>query len=378
MTGPAGPADLTGVYISFPFCRQKCTYCNFSSGVFSGDLIPPYMEALRAEIEAAEFPSRADTLYLGGGTPSLLEIPQLANVLAALPAVNWREATIEASPTTVTREKAAGWAELGINRVSLGVQSFVPREAAATGRKHTPEVVAEEISLLQGEGIENVNVDLIAGLPHQTKRSWGASLDWVSRLQPPHVSVYMLEVDDESLLGEELRRGGGRYSADDAPGDEETADFYSAAVDRLEHMSILRYEISNFAKPGYESAHNLKYWNMETYLGFGSDAHSFDGKKRWANASSPVEYVERCRRGAGPKVHISQVDENRRTEDRLMTGLRQMAGIRFSPNEFTAYERQLEAMAANGWLELTRDDTWRLTPVGVMFSNEVFQQFLRD
>ena len=383
MIGPTRPADfaranLTGVYISFPFCQQKCTYCNFSSGVFPRDLVPAYVDTLIAEIEAAGFPSEPDTLYLGGGTPSLLEIPQLANVLAALPAVNWREATIEASPTTVTREKAAGWATLGINRVSLGVQSFVTREAAATGRKHTPEVVAEEISLLQQEGIENVNIDLIAGLPHQTKRGWRSSLDWVSRLQPPHVSVYMLEVDDESRLGEELRRGGKRYAADDVPSDEEIADFYSAAVDRLEHMSILRYEISNFAKPGYESAHNLKYWNMETYLGFGSDAHSFDGKKRWANASSPVEYVERRRGGGSARIQVSEVDENRRIEDRLMTGLRQMAGIRFSPNEFAAYERQLEAMAANGWLELTRDNTWRLTPAGVMFSNEVFQQFLRD
>ncbi len=368
---------MTGVYISFPFCRQKCTYCNFSSGVFPQDLVPAYVATLIAEIEAAEFPAEPDTLYLGGGTPSLLEVPQLADVLAALPAADWREATIEASPTTVTRERAAGWAELGINRVSLGVQSFVPREAAATGRKHTPEIVAEEISLLRREGIENLNVDLIAGLPHQTKQSWQSSLDWVSRLQPPHVSVYMLEVDDESLLGEELRRGGKRYAAQDVPTDEETADFYSAAVDRLEQMSILRYEISNFAKTGYESAHNLKYWNMETYLGFGSDAHSFDGKKRWSNASSPVEYVECCRNRAGPRVRTSQVDANRWTEDRLMTGLRQMAGIRFFPDELAAYEPQLAAMAANGWLELTGDTTWRLTSTGVMFSNEVFQQFLR-
>ena len=383
MTGPGRPADstganLTGVYISFPFCQQKCTYCNFSSGVFPRDLVPAYLDTLIAEIEAAEFLSEPDTLYLGGGTPSLLEIPQLAKILAALPAVNWREATLEASPTTVTQERAAGWARLGINRVSLGVQSFVPTEAAATGRKHTPEVVAEEISLLKREGIENVNIDLIAGLPHQTKRSWQTSLDWVSRLQSLHVSVYMLEVDDQSLLGEELRRGGKRYAADDVPSDEETADFYSAAVDRLARMSIFRYEISNFAKPGYESAHNLKYWNMEAYLGFGSDAHSFDGKKRWANASSPAEYVKRFWDQGSARVQVSQIDGNRRVEDRLMTGLRQMSGIRFSPNEFAAYERQLEAMAANGWLELTRDNTWRLTPAGVMFSNEVFQQFLRD
>ena len=368
---------MTGVYISFPFCRQKCTYCNFSSGVFPRDLAPAYVDALVAEIEAAEFPSQPDTLYLGGGTPSLLEIPQLGTVLAALPAVHWREATIEASPTTVTQQKAAGWARLGINRVSLGVQSFVPREAAATGRKHTPEAVAEEISLLKQEGIENVNIDLIAGLPHQTKQSWRSSLDWISRLQPPHVSVYMLEVDDESLLGEELRRGGKRYSAGDVPSDEETADFYSAAADGLEQMSIFRYEISNFAKPGHESAHNLKYWNMETYLGFGSDAHSFDGEKRWANTSSPVEYVERCRGGGSARVQVSHVDEHRKIEDRLMTGLRQMAGVRFSANELAAYERQLGAMAASGWLEPAGDNTWRLTPTGVMFSNEVFQQFLR-
>ena len=374
---------MPGIYISFPFCRQKCTYCNFASGVFSERLMYDYLEALQTEIRAAEIPPEADTLYLGGGTPSLLDVSQLGRLLDAIgerTPVNhtWTEATIEASPGSVTPEKAAGWARLGINRVSLGVQSFVPEVAAASGRKHTPDDVAREIQILAAEGVSNINVDLIAGLARQTRQSWGTSLNWVERLQPPHVSLYMLEVDDDSHLGAELRKGGSRYGAGLVPSDDEIGDFYLQGVERLQQMNISRYEISNFARPGSESRHNLKYWNMEPYWGFGADAHSFDGKRRWGNLTAPAEYVAAWKAGSSVRAEVEPVDADRWTQDRFITGLRQMVGIQLSNAELEQFRVPLLKLQESGWLTNIDEGWLRLTPDGVMFSNEVFREFLAD
>jgi oxygen-independent coproporphyrinogen-3 oxidase len=367
---------VTGIYISFPFCAQKCTYCNFASDVFPRDLIGPYVESLRAEIQAAEFPGEPDTLYLGGGTPSLLDRPELAAILEVLASRQWREATIEAAPGTITPEKAAAWASLGINRVSLGVQSFVPKVARAAGRRHTPEQVTAEIELLAREGISNFNVDLISGLAHETASTWGESLDWLIRLDPPHVSVYMLEVDDESRLGEELRAGGRRYGADFVPAEDDIAGFYLRAVEQLHEMAVRQYEISNFARAGCESAHNLKYWNMQPYVGFGADAHSFDGERRWSNVQSPAEYVERTRAGGSVRCSVEVVDSTRRLQEKYFTGLRQMAGIEPSEAEIGAFRPAIDHLTRQGWLAWTPGGRLRLTPEGVMFSNEVFEQFI--
>ena len=370
----------SGIYISFPFCRQKCTYCNFTSGVFSQQLMEDYLEALQSEIGAAEIPHDADTLYLGGGTPSLLDVSRLERLLTSVGdfsrAGSWAEATIEASPGSVTAEKAAAWAELGINRVSLGVQSFVPKEAAAAGRKHTPEDVAREMQLLRANGISNINVDLIAGLARQTPAGWAQSLDWVERLEPPHVSLYMLEVDDESRLGSELRNGGSRYGAGLVPSDDEIGDFYLSGVERLRQMNIARYEISNFARPGLESLHNLKYWNMEPYWGFGADAHSFDGDRRWGNLSSPADYVAAWKEGSSVRAAVETVDYDRWTEDRFITGLRQMTGVHASEDELARFGGRLATLEGRGWISRTEQGRLHLTPDGVMFSNEVFQEFL--
>lgn len=367
---------MTGIYISFPFCLQKCTYCNFSSGVFPRDLVGPYVEALQAEMESAEFPGEPDTLYLGGGTPSLLDTVQLSRILGSLPRVRWSEATIEAAPGTITPEKAEAWARCGIHRVSLGVQSFVPREAAAASRKHTPEQVAAEIALLRSNGIAAINIDLIAGLAYQTESGWKTSLDWVDRLQPEHVSVYMLEVDDESRLGEELRSGGARYGAQAVPSEDEIAGFYEMAVERLRAMSILRYEISNFSRPGFESRHNLKYWNMEPYLGFGADAHSFDGERRWWNVPAPGEYIERVFGGVSARERTETIDDARRFQERFLTGLRQSRGLQATAAEFELLRGPLQRLTACGWLEQGGHGHVRLTPEGVLFSNTVFQELL--
>src|SRR5580658_5079947 len=281
---------MPGVYLSYPFCAQKCTYCNFASGVFPRELESQYVAAIRAELHGTEWPWTPETIYLGGGTPSQMDAGALATLLAEIPGREWAEATMEAAPGSLTREKVEAWRDAGINRVSLGVQSFIAKELSRTGRKHTAETVLDDIAMLRDAGIANINLDLIAGLPFQTRESWNESLDWIERIGAPHVSVYMLEVDDDSNLGREVLVLGSRYGAGAVPCEDDIADFYEIAVERLARIGINRYEISNFARMGFESRHNLKYWRREPYLGFGADAHSFDGESRWQNPESPAGY----------------------------------------------------------------------------------------
>ena len=360
-----------GVYISFPFCRQKCTYCNFASGVFSDDLRGRYLTALESEIGDI----RADTVYLGGGTPSLLASAELARLLGGISG-DWREATIEAAPGDVSPETARGWAQLGIDRVSLGVQSFDPRVAARAARKHTPETVAREVELLRGVGISRINVDLIAGLAGQTETTWRASLDWVERLDVEHVSVYMLEVDDESRLGEELRAGGKRYGAGSVPTEDQIADFYELAVERFASMGIERYEISNFARPGAESLHNLKYWTMQSYVGFGADAHSFDRERRWSNVRTAAEYVGRSDQGKSLRASSEAIDEEQRLQDLVLTGLRTADGVRLPLSAVPKLEPSLASLAARGWIERPKPEHVRLTPTGLMFANTAIEELV--
>jgi oxygen-independent coproporphyrinogen III oxidase len=358
---------VAGVYISFPFCAQKCTFCNFASGVFPRPLQDEYQRVLVAEIERHIFQWRPETVYLGGGTPSSMDLPALEAVLAAVPGRPWREATLEASPGTITAERARAWHACGINRVSLGVQSFVREEIAATGRKHTGETVVSDLKTLHEAGIKNFNIDLIAGLAGQTAASWRESLGWIERLEPPHVSVYMLEIDEDSRLGREKLLGGVRYGAGRIPEDAEIADMYEFAVERLESLGIRRYEISNFARPGFESIHNLKYWRLEPYIGFGADAHSFDGTVRWQNVESPSEYVARAPRLEPVPANLA--------EEKFFVGLRLAEGIRPSPEEWRTFDAPIRRFVEEGLLE-ARGGTLRLSNQGVLLSNEVFQEFL--
>ena len=352
-----------GVYISWPFCAQKCTYCNFASGVFSRELEHQYLDALIREMEGAVWAEGPDTVYLGGGTPSRIAPADLARILDAIPGRPWREATIEAAPGSFDAE-AARWREMGINRVSLGVQSFDSAELARTGRRHNAEMVARDVETLRRAGIVNFNIDLIAGLPGQTTKSWSASLDWIERLEAPHVSTYMLEVDEDSRLGREVLFHGIRYGAADVPTDDEIAAMYETAVERLAALGLARYEISNFARPGCESLHNLKYWRLEPYIGFGADAHSFDGQWRWQNVESVEEYVKRER------PEESRVRANL-SEERFFVGLRLMEGIQPEAGHDEAVSRFL----GEGLIERS-GSRLRLTNRGVMLSNEVFQEFI--
>src|ERR1700687_4947070 len=281
-----------GIYVQVPFCQTKCTYCNFHTGVVASSRFAPYAEALCGEIRehrafythaGVALPeslddAMADTVYVGGGTPSLLDPAHLQNILDAIRttfASDFTEATLEADPETIEAGKAAVWVRAGINRVSFGLQSFSDKELVAAGRMHRRADIYRAVPILRAAGIRNISFDLIAGLPYQTKESWRQSLDVLAGLAPEHVSVYLLEIDEGRRLGKAVLQGGGEYSAGAVPSEDEMADYYETAQEILREAGYHHYEISNWAKPGFESRHNLKYWRREAYLGFGEGEHSF-------------------------------------------------------------------------------------------------------
>jgi oxygen-independent coproporphyrinogen-3 oxidase len=296
-----------GLYISIPFCRSKCVYCNFASGVYPKSEHARYVDRLTEDLEAVgawaarmgvALPRRVDSVYLGGGTPTLLAPELLARLFAAVRAEfdlePDAEITVECAPGQLADEMLDALVEAGVNRVSLGVQSFIDREAAASGRLHSRVAVEEDLRRLRGAGIANLNVDLIAGLAGQTFASWEESLAALIGSGVPHASVYMLEVDEDSRLGREVLAGGARYHAKLVPTDDAIARMYSMAIERLGAEGLVQYEISNFCRPGFTSRHNLRYWRRRPYLGLGLDASSM---LRVARDSQDAEKLDAERSG---------------------------------------------------------------------------------
>jgi oxygen-independent coproporphyrinogen-3 oxidase len=352
-----------GLYISVPFCRTKCSYCNFASDVFSRAAYENYVTRLLEDIAnsrqlASELGcalgSPVDSVYLGGGTPSILDAPQLLRIFGAVrdrfTVAPDAEITVECAPGTLTPALIETLLQCGVNRVSLGVQSFVDQEAQSVGRLHKRSTVLEEIGRLREAGLDNINIDLIAGLPHQTAESWAFSVSETIAAGVPHVSVYMLEIDEDSRLGRELIAGGARYHAHFVPDDDATADFYQQACQTLASAGIAQYEISNFARVGLrkselqnnESRHNLKYWTRQPYLGFGVDAHSMLEPIPLMNgrASSPVR-VGTAALGCPTDCSSAAAGGRRNSEfataiDRIKTGRHQ--AMRFAtPDSLDAY-----------------------------------------
>jgi oxygen-independent coproporphyrinogen-3 oxidase len=385
-----------GLYISVPFCRTKCSYCNFASDVFSRAVYERYVDRVCEDIQhapqvAAEMGGQmeraVDSIYLGGGTPTVLEAAQLERIFGTVrrqfEVSSKTEVTVECAPATLTPAVLASLVRCGVNRVSLGVQSFVDQEAAAVGRLHKRATVLEDVAQLRTAGITNINIDLIAGLPHQTAESWEFSLAETIATGAPHVSVYMLEVDEDSRLGRELLAGGTRYHAHFVPDEEAMADFYVTACERLESAGIAQYEISNLARDGFESKHNLKYWTRQPYFGFGVDAHSmlvsagtdFDAV-RFALADSLEQYMS----GAG--LQRTAVSHREALEESFFLGLRLNRGVnlreltaKFGEEATENARTAIAEFVEDGLVEL-RGDFVCLTSRGRLLSNEVFERFI--
>src|SRR5215470_5367887 len=389
-----------GIYISVPFCRSKCTYCNFASGVFSAGQMGRYVERLIEDMRdirdyvaqlGAEIPEMVDSIYLGGGTPSLLPPDELKKLFFTIGqefnVLPKAEITVECAPGTLTDQIVQTLAMCGVNRVSLGVQSFVDQEAASVARLHTREKTLSDIERLRKAGISNINVDLIAGLPHQTRESWTYSLEQAISSGVPHVSVYMLEVDEDSRLGRELIAGGTKYHAHFVPDDDLTAEFYETACARLNAAGIEQYEISNFARTGFESRHNLKYWTRQPYLGFGVDAHSMlhanerlQGRGieciRLASTDNYDEFF------AGADWQSSQVTHEQALEENFFLGLRLNHGVdlhqlqeRYARTGKYNYaiDKLIEEKLLNRSASILK-----LTDRGRLLSNEIFEKFIAD
>jgi putative oxygen-independent coproporphyrinogen III oxidase len=409
-----------GVYISVPFCRTKCSYCNFASDVFSKSAYENYVGRvvddiaasgeLAAKMECA-IDESVDSIYLGGGTPSLLDGPQLARIFDAVRSefrvISDAEVTVECAPGTITPAVIQTLQQCGVNRVSLGVQSFVDQESQSVGRMHKRATVLEDIARLRDAGISNISIDLIAGLPHQTAESWEFSVSETIATGVPHASVYMLEVDEDSRLGRELIAGGARYHAHFVPDEDATADFYQHACEMFASAGIQQYEISNFARSATrpastESRHNLKYWTRQPYIGFGVDAHSMlegtnskdaiqiEGRLavRFATPDSLDAYMNRA-------PHTSTlVTPGMAIEEEFFLGLRLNRGIDLADEKFkdgqdfkrggnashevlSPWESAIQQCVSDGLLE--RGGTViRLTARGRLLSNEVFARFLAD
>jgi oxygen-independent coproporphyrinogen III oxidase len=385
-----------GVYISVPFCRTKCSYCNFASDVFSRAVFERYVDRVCADIEnaprvAAEMSGQmeraVDSIYVGGGTPTVLEAAQLQRIFGAVRAEFEvqpnAEITVECAPGTLTPAMVESLMCCGVNRVSLGVQSFVDEEAAAVGRLHKRSTVLEDITRLWAAGIGNINIDLIAGLPHQTSESWEFSLAETIAAGVQHLSVYMLEVDEDSRLGRELLAGGTRYHAHFVPNEEAISDFYLAAGERLSSAGIVQYEISNFAYPGFESRHNLKYWTRLPYFGFGVDAHSMlvsaapdIDAVRFAAADSLEQYM------SGSPLLRTAVSHQAALEESFFLGLRLTRGVSLRELAGKFGEEALESARSavsefvEGGLMQRLGDCVCLTSRGRLLSNEVFERFI--
>lgn len=391
-----------GLYISVPFCKSKCSYCNFASGVFPRAQMQAYMDRICRDLDEAEelarvaggqFERAVDSIYLGGGTPSLLSAGQLKQIFQAVQknfdVQKDAEVTVECAPGTLGDEVLGTLLETGANRISLGVQSFVDEEARAVGRLHTRADALADIRRLHAAGIENINLDLIAGLPHQTRASWQISLDEVIASEVPHASVYMLEVDEDSRLGRELLAGGSRYHAHFVPDEELTVELYAEACERLNSASVQQYEISNFSRAGKESRHNLKYWTRQPYLGFGVDAHSMLRSSsqqhdaiRFAMPESLEEFSQRQHLGEG--VRGTPVSEREAWEETFFLGLRLNAGV-----DLTSVEKRFGAPMAQEALAIAKElqgdglasldhEKLQLTDKGRLLSNEVFARFIGE
>jgi len=398
-------SDSLGLYISIPFCRSKCTYCNFASGVYPASEHSRYVDLIVEEMRQAgdwagrlglELPRTVDTIYLGGGTPSLLEPELIARLFAAIRVEFEVEAdaeiTVECAPGQLSDETLHALIGAGTNRVSLGVQSFVDREAKTSGRLHSRAKVLDDLRRLRGAGVENLNLDLIAGLAGQTIASWEESLSVLMDCETPHASIYMLEVDEDSRLGREMLAGGARYFAELVPSDDSIARMYEIALERLDGGGLRQYEISNFAMSGFESRHNLRYWKRKPYLGLGLDASSMlraearDGDERGprhvlrsTNTDSLNEYLS----GACAR-ETAWLSPERQHEEAWFLGLRMNAGVkpRELRNEFgvSVVERALESAArlADSGLLMWEGETIRLTDQGRLISNDVFLEFVES
>ena len=370
-----------GLYLHIPFCEAICNYCNFNRGLLDAGLKRRYLDALSLEIASCEDAGRVDSVFFGGGTPSVLAPAEVSGLIAQCrssfdvdPAA---EITLEMNPETASRERLDGYRAAGVTRLSLGVQSFRDEELRRLGRRHTADRAIEAFGLARTAGFDDISIDLMAWLPAQTVPHWIESVETLVDLGPDHASLYLLELYPNAPLKEEMARGGWSQAPDDT-----AAEMYHAGLDRLGAAGYRQYEISNVARPGRRSRHNLKYWSDGAWVGFGCGAHSTRDGRRWHNVSEIGRYIDRLSGGTSPVASCRTLSAEERLTDALFLGLRLSDGI-----DLSAVERRYDVNVWARWgCELApfvedevlarEGNRLRLTRDGMLLANEVMRVFV--
>jgi oxygen-independent coproporphyrinogen-3 oxidase len=372
-----------GVYIHIPFCRSRCSYCDFATGLYESELADCYVTAVATEITQSTHTHRAvDTIYFGGGTPSLLSTAQVERLLETVsrhfkidPST---EITMEMNPGTVTVAGLRELRRLGINRASFGAQTFDDRELAKLGRSHNTADTLQTFQALRDAGFDNVSFDLIAGLPGQSLSRWNRNVARALELRPEHLSFYLLEVHSGTPLAEHIKRG-----IQPAPDEDLAAVMYESMMEQALAAGYEHYEISNLCRSGFQSHHNTKYWTGDAYFGFGCSAHSFDGEtQRWANLRDVNQYVSAIECGGSPVSEQRELTSDDTRAEAVFLGMRLMSGVDtkqyqrlFGVDLREEFGDDIARFQEAGLVELD-GDMMRLTRAGALLSNEVFAAFI--
>ena len=388
-----------GIYIHVPFCERKCTYCNFNTTDFSELLAERYINAVCHEIEhwGESFTQslgnrlEIDTIYLGGGTPSIVEARYLTMLIdscrSAFDVNEESEVTIEINPATFSKTKPLDWLRAGINRASVGVQSFIDHELVTLSRTHDADDARKTLALLRDVGFENISLDLIAGLPEQDLAGWEFNLREAMAIAPEHMSLYMLDLKEGTQLYSQLKRGARPQLDDDL-----TAKMYRMMIELTASAGYEHYEISNFARlkserspnkvSSFRSKHNMKYWSGTPFLGVGCGAHSYDGTSRWFNVLKSDTYIEQVSKNGTALAERTELTEEDRASEALFMGLRLKEGVslasfqsEYGVNVLERYAKDLPRLAEAGLIEVG-GGRLALTPAGRLLSNEVFVSFV--
>jgi oxygen-independent coproporphyrinogen-3 oxidase len=371
-----------GLYLHVPFCAAICNYCNFNRGLLDEALKRRYVEALAAEIRDAGDGAAADTIYFGGGTPSLLRADEVARLIddcrASFDVSADCEITLEANPETVTRVLLEAYRAAGVNRLSFGVQSFRDEELARLGRLHSAETATRALESARAAGFDNLSLDLMMWLPGQTVAEWLTSVDRLVATAPEHASLYLLEVYPNAPLRDEMARAGWALAPDEA-----AASMYLDGLARLDAAGYEQYEISNVSRPGRQSRHNRKYWSDGAWLGFGCGAHSTRDGARWRNVAATMDYIDRVSGHRSPVAERRVLSRDEQYEDALFMGLRLSGGLdlaavaaRYGLDVWDRYGRDLGRAIDAGLLVHEPGRRLRLTRAGMLMANEVMAVFI--
>ena len=377
------PDALLGLYVHIPFCSAICNYCNFNRGLFDAALKERYVAALLAEIAEAGDGSPADTIYFGGGTPSLLEPSEVRAIIEtcrrAWDVASYAEITLEANPETATPERLAGFRAAGVNRLSIGVQSFSDAELRRLSRLHSAEKATAAFRAARATGFDNVSLDLMMWLPQQSVPQWLESVDALIELGPEHASMYLLEIYPNAPLRDAMARGAWSVAPED-----DAAEMYLSGLDRMDSAGYVQYEISNVARPGRESRHNLKYWTDGEWLGFGCGAHSTRRGVRWKNRAAPEEYIAAVTAGGQLATDRRVLTDAERLEEALFMGLRLNDGLdlqevksHYAVDVWQEYGRELQPFVDGGLL-VYDGRSLRMPRQGMLLAHEVMAVFIRS